>query len=92
MTYNSKMIEERTNRRLEAGASFAHDIIIAKLGVVHVWGDGTVSIYKYGLTADDVVEMVIIGNKYNMKGVLEMGNNSPSGGGSIDVVFRYHEE
>lgn len=90
LTYEERVTareqEEISSR--EALANFTRDIILAELGVCKAYANA-VYIYKYGLTADDVVEMVILANKYNMKGALEIGNNAPSGGVSIDVLFSY---
>lgn len=77
--------QEKENR--ENIADFAAEILKERLGVVHAWEDEVV-VWKYGVTADDIVNMVEIGDKFNLIGRLQHGKNAPSGGDSIDVVFR----
>lgn len=85
--------EARASRQREAVAGFISEIVKDDLGVAIVWSN-QVSVWKYKMTADDIVDMVIIGNKYDMVGTPEVGKHPSRNYGDspeIVVVFRHGE-
>ena len=90
MPYDPEEARRQFEQKLESIGNFTRDIIVAELGVVLAYGH-VATVYKNQMTADDVVEMVIIGNKYNMKGTFSTGPIPGRTDGTLHVLvdFRY---